>query len=179
MFASGIFSAVLLMGSAVSANVPDQTAESRWFVHGTVKGQPTEDLSTDIIAASAYSEEGPGLVFICSKEKGLFTVLAYEPESDLFEQAVKTQNFLRAKTGTITLDGDTYDENWLWKSRHDTLQAKSTSTGVKLLNAVFSGKPVEFAFEGMDPLKLNFPKAGPDMMGFIENCPTTTRRAAE
>lgn len=174
MLASTLMTAVLLASSATTTPVT-----AGWQVHGIEKGKPVADLTTDVIVASAYSDQGPGLVFLCSKDKGLFSVLAYEPEEDLFEQASKTQNFLRSKTGTLTIGENVSEDVWLWKRRHETLQAKERKTGIQLLNAIFSGKEAQLSFNDMEQMTLTFPAAGEELKGFISNCEWTRSRPAD
>lgn len=173
MLASAILSAALTLNSSA---VSDSAATSEWNVHGIKKGKPVSELTTDVIAASAYADQGPGIIFFCSKSKGLFTVVAYEAEEDLIQQASETQNFLRKKSGSLTVNGQTIKDDWLWKRRHATLQAKETKTGIELLNAVFSARDAKLEFEDMDPMTLSFPKANAGLKDFIANCDSTRVR---
>ncbi len=172
MLSSIILSSLVAAGAA-NANLD----QPKWSVYGLDHGKAVASLDTDVIMATASFADGPAIALVCSENVGLQAIYVYEPEDDLSEQVFKTQNFLRKKNGSLTMDDETYDEAWLWKRRHGTLQAKSTSTGIKILNAAFSKKDITFKFDGMDAVTLKLPKAGDDLMGFVNHCSTTQVRA--
>lgn len=179
MIGTKMLTTILIGAMALTGAATADVDTTSWTVHGIEKGKPSADLDTKVIVASAHSNEGQGLVLLCSEDSGLYTIFTYEPEEDLFAQSLKSQNFLRNKSGSITIDGVTSEDVWIWKRRHSTLQAKKSNTGIKLLNAVFSQKPVTMNFDGMEPMTVTFPEAGDELMSFISNCDATNPKKSD
>lgn len=172
-----MLSALTISALLATGTPPEGAQKTRWNVHGFENGKPVASLQTDPIMASTRVNNGPAIVLLCSSKAGLQTVFVYEPSEVLEEQVFLTQSFLRRKSGTITIDDTTLEDAWLWKRRHGTLQARTRSTGVALLNAAFSGKPVTFSFDGMEEIKVTFPEADENLMEFVGICPTTRVRS--
>jgi hypothetical protein len=171
MLSALTISAILATGAS-----PEGAQKTLWNVQGFENGKPVASLQTDPIMASARAENGPAIVLLCSSKAGLQTIFVYEPSEALEEQVFLTQNFLRRKNGSITIGDTKHEDAWLWKRRHGTLQASTRSTGVTLLNAAFSGKPVTFSFDGMEELTVTLPETDEKLTEFVSVCPTTRVR---
>lgn len=168
-----MLSAIIVSTLVATGTAPQADISQDWKVHGIEKGKPVQSLKTDVIMASVRSSEGPALVFLCSDKAGLQTIYVYEPEESLEKQVFKTQSFLRKKDGSVGIEDQTHEDAWLWKRRHGTLQAKTRSTGIKIINAAFAKQNITFNFTDMEPVTLKLPEPGQNMMEFVANCSTT------
>ena len=167
----------ILLGSAVLLSVSafaqdEETTEAAPATGWSVLEYETE-LESPPVFVAARSEEGPALIFFCSMDLGIYTVLAYVPEDDLMAQVTRREHMTHRHYGRVTIDDDTIGHNWRWKDDNGTVEVRDREIGFKLLNAVFASKPIEFSFRRIDDYTLTLPGPDEGLRSFIQQCPVT------
>jgi hypothetical protein len=165
----------LVAASTLAATAPTSTINfnSGWVSGGYENRRIVEDNSTNFLVASASSEDGRGIVFICGAKSGLTTVISLEASRDLIQQIGKTQSFTRARAVELSVGDSVSEDVWMLKRMHGTLQPKSKSTTITLLNAAFSGKAAKLNIDGTGLVELKLPEPDSQLTDFIESCPAT------
>ncbi len=124
---------------------------------------------------SAMSNEGPGLVFVCTVNNGMRGAVVYEPNEDLVDQALFSRGWTSNKTGNVTVGDRTMEDRWVHQRRANTLTTSNRSTIVAMLNGVNRGDEISMDFQRMDPMTLTFPETGDAFTSFVQSCPITGR----
>ncbi len=81
------------------------------------------EIATDSEAAnswtlSATSDQGPGLVFVCTENSGMRGAVVYEPDEDLVDQALFSRGWTANKTGNVTVGDRSMEDRWV-HTTHD------------------------------------------------------------
>ncbi|HBH90564.1 hypothetical protein [Ponticaulis sp.] len=151
------------------------TAED-WDMRAFAGGEASEDLeAANNWTLAAISEQGPGLVFVCTVGNGMRAVLAYDPDEDLVDQAVFSRGFTSQKTGNLTVGDQTIEDRWSHRRRASTLTTDDLSTIVTMLNGVNHNEEIVLDFNQMEPMSLTFPETSDAFSTFVQSCPTTGR----
>lgn len=163
--------ALVTMGNASATDT-----QTGWDFVGYNAGEQVAIEDAASFLASAYSEDGKALVFLCNDGIGLIPFLVYEPNGDLYEQIQKRQKMFGNKVGTVTIGDKTVEDRWIEKDRFGTLQARDKATGFALLNAAFQKKSPVFSFNRMDDITLDLPEPDDTLMEFVQACPLTQQK---
>ena len=147
-----------------------------WDMRAFAGGEASEDLeAANNWTLAAISEQGPGLVFVCTVGNGMRAVLAYDPDEDLVDQAVFSRGFTSQKTGNLTVGDQTIEDRWSHRRRASTLTTDDLSTIVTMLNGVNQNEEIVLDFNQMEPMSLTFPETSDAFSTFVQSCPTTGR----
>ena len=164
--------AMIAVAGTLSATA---TAED-WDLRAFAGGEASEDLeAANNWTLAALSEQGPGLVFVCTVGNGMRAVLAYTPDDDIVDQAVFSRGFTSQKTGTVSVGDQSVEDRWSHRRRASTLTTDDLSTIVTMLNGVNHGNEIVLDFNQMEPMTLTFPETSEAFSSFVQSCPTTGR----
>lgn len=166
-------SGILTIAAVTLANPTPQ----HWKIVGYKSGQEVPLNDAISLVVSSYSEEGPGLVLLCNESIGLLSFIAYQPTDDLSDQIQGKQKMSGNKIGTMTINGQSYQDRWVHKDRIKVLQARDKKISFALLNAIFNDQTAEFNFSRMDPMSLNFPEVDENLQDFVDLCPITRKKS--
>ena len=175
MIKSILAASAALAVTALGANAASAAAWDFRAYAGTNETEDTESASDWTVAA--VSEDGPGVVFVCTSGSGMLATIAYEASEDVTAQAIRANGFVNTKAGSVTINGDTIDSDWTIRRRAHTLTTGHMSTIGALLNGVYRGDRIELNFNQMDPMYVTFPEPDEAIGEFIANCPTTNQRS--
>ena len=147
---------------------------------GDMRAYTGAEIATDSEAAnswtlSATSDQGPGLVFVCTENSGMRGAVVYEPDEDLVDQALFSRGWTANKTGNVTVGDRSMEDRWVHQRRANTLTTSNRSTIVAMLNGVNRGEEIAMDFHRMDPMTLTFPETGDAFTSFVQSCPITGR----